>query len=87
MAKTAPKEESLSRFKQDLKNKDLGRLYVFYGEEMFLLEHYLGQVKKLLLDPLTESFNYHRFNGETFDPVAFASAVESLPMMAEHTLI
>lgn len=87
MAKTAPKEESLSRFKQDLKNKDLGRLYVFYGEEMFLLEHYLGQVKKLLLDPLTESFNYHRFNGESFDPVAFASAVESLPMMAEHTLI
>lgn len=87
MAKTGTKEESLSRLKQDLKKKELGRLYVFYGEERFLLEHYLGQVKKLLLDPLTEAFNHHRFNGETFDTAAFADAVEGLPMMAEHTLI
>ena len=52
-----------------------------------MLEHYLGQVKKLLLDPLTESFNYHRFHTENFDAAAFADAVEGLPMMAEHTLI
>ena len=87
MAKTGPKEDGLNRLKQEIKNKDLGRLYVFFGEEVFLLEHYLGQVKKLLLDPLTESFNYHRFNTETFDAAAFADAVEGLPMMAEHTLI
>ena len=60
---------------------------MFHGEELFLLEHYLGQVKKLLLDPLTESFNYHRFHTENFDAAAFADAVEGLPMMAEHTLI
>ena len=60
---------------------------MFYGEELFLLEHYLGQVKKLLLDPLTESFNFHRFHTENFDAPAFADAVEGLPMMAEHTLI
>ena len=70
-----------------MRNKELGRLYVFYGEELFLLEHYLGQVKKLLLDPLTESFNFHRFHTENFDAAAFADAVEGLPMMAEHTLI
>ena len=87
MAKTGPKEETLSRLKLAIRNKELGRLYLFYGEERFLLEHYLGQVKKLLLEPLTESFNFHRFNPETFDTTAFADAVEGLPMMAEHTLI
>ena len=87
MAKTAPKEDALNKLKLELRNKELGRLYVFHGEELFLLEHYLGQVKKLLLDPLTESFNYHRFHTENFDAAAFADAVEGLPMMAEHTLI
>ena len=87
MAKTAPKEDALNKLKLELRNKELGRLYVFHGEELFLLEHYLGQVKKLLLDPLTESFNFHRFHTENFDAPAFADAVEGLPMMAEHTLI
>ena len=85
MAKTAPKEDALNKLKLELRNKELGRLYVFHGEELFLLEHYLGQVKKLLLDPLTESFNYHRFHTENFDAAAFDDAVEGLPMMAEHT--
>ena len=62
-------------------------LYVFHGEETFLLNHYLQQLKKCLLDELTESFNYHRFNAETFDLVAFADAVENLPMMADHTMV
>ena len=40
-----------------------------------------------MLDALTESFNYHRFNTETFDLTAFSEAVENLPMMAERTLV
>ena len=85
----AKKEEAniLQELKRDLKAKELGRLYFFYGEETFLLNHYLGQVKKLLLDPLTESFNFHRMNNETFDIRSFADAVENMPMMAENTLV
>ena len=84
------KKETPSRLpelKQALKNRTPDRLYIFHGEETFLLHHYLGQLKKQLLDPLTESFNYHRLNAETFDIQTFADAVENLPMMAEHTLI
>lgn len=62
-------------------------MYFFYGEETFLMNHYLGMIRKLLLDPLTETFNYHRFTNETFDTTAFAGAVENLPMMAEYTLV
>ena len=85
----AKKQElnTLPELKQQLKNKNLGRLYVFHGEEVFLLNHYLGQIRKQLLDPLTESFNYHRFNHETFAIRDFADAVENLPMMAEFTFV
>ena len=52
-----------------------------------MLHHYLEQIKKQLLDELTESFNYHRLNNETFDLQAFADAVENLPMMADATFV
>ena len=87
MAKKEEKSSGLQELKQALKNKDLGNLYFFHGEETFLLHHYLGQIRKQLLDPLTESFNYHRLNNETFDIQTFADAVENLPMMAEYTLV
>ena len=87
MAKKAPQSNSLQTLKQDLKNKTPGRLYIFYGEETFLLNHYFGQLKKQLLDELTESFNFHKLNNETFDIQSFADSVENMPMMAEATLV
>ena len=87
MAKKQPAGNSLQLLKQALKSKNLGRLYMFHGEETFLLHHYLEQMKKQLLDELTESFNSHRLNNETFDMRSFADAVENLPMMAENTFV
>ena len=87
MAKKQPVDSGIFQLKTALKQKTLGRLYVFHGEETFLLHHYLAQMKKLLLDPLTEAFNYHRLNSETFELRAFADAVENLPMMAEFTFV
>ena len=87
MAKKPAAPNGLPQLKTELKNKDLGRLYFFHGEETFLLHHYLNQVRKQLIDPLTESFNYHRYTAETFDLRDFADAVENLPMMADHTYV
>ena len=80
-------DESLQVLKSDLREKTPRRLYVFFGEEQFLLNHYLGMLKKLLVDPLTESFNFHRFTSENFDMQSFADSVENLPMMAESTMV
>lgn len=85
--KTAPAGNALQELKAQLKSKELGRLYFFHGEETFLLNHYLTQMKKQLLDELTEAFNYHRLNNETFDIQNFSDAVENLPMMAEATFV
>lgn len=87
MAKKAPQSDNLQTLKNDIRAKQPGRLYIFCGEEVFLLHHYFAQMKRLLLDELTESFNYHSMNAETFDIQTFADSVENLPMMAEHTLV
>lgn len=80
-------DSALRELKAAIKAKKPGRLYFFHGEENFLLRYYLEQLRKLLLDELTESFNYHRFTSETFDLQSFADAVENLPMMAESTMV
>ncbi len=80
-------DNSLQLLKADIKSGQTKRLYIFHGEEVFLLNHYLGQLKKLLVDQLTESFNYHKLTKENFDMRSLADAVESLPMMAENTFV
>lgn len=87
MASNGVELNGFQELKKQLKRKEPGRLLFFHGEEVFLLHHYLEQIKKLLLDPLTESFNYHKLTNENFDLQSFADAVENLPMMAEHTLV
>ena len=86
MAKQAP-QDALQQLKASIKSAAPERLYIFHGEEQFLQAHYLQQLKKSVLDELTESFNFHVFTAENFDLQAFADAVENLPMMAERTLV
>ena len=86
MAKKQEANDNLPLLKAAIRDKNIGRLYVFHGEEVFLLHHYFNQLRKQLIDPLTESFNYHKFTAENFDIPEFADAVENLPMMAECTM-
>ena len=87
MAKQIENANAIQDLRQAIRNKQVERFYIFYGEETFLLSHYTQQLKKLLVDPLTESFSFHKLTKESFDILAFADAVESLPMMAESTFI
>ena len=87
MARKQIEENSLQELKSAIRAKMPERLYIFHGEEKFLLHHYFNQLKNLLLDDLTESFNYHKFNSETFSLQSFVDSVEAFPMMAEHTLV
>lgn len=87
MAKHEERSVGVQELKAAIRNKQADRLYFFHGEETFLLHHYLGQLRKLLLDELTEAFNFHKLTAETFDLQTFADSVENLPMMAGHTLV
>lgn len=87
MKKQEDKPNAIQELKLDIRNKQTKRLYFFHGEETFLLHHYLEQLKKLLLDDLTEAFNFHKLTTETFDLQSFADSVENLPMMAENSMV
>ena len=87
MAKKSFETDNFQELKNALRNKEMGRLYIFHGEEVFLLQYYFDKIKKLLVDDLTESFNFHSLNHENFELQSFVDAVENFPMMAEHTLV
>lgn len=87
MAKKTEEPNLLQQLKEDIKQGEPSRLYFFYGEETFLLHHYLKQLRKIVIDPLTESFNFHKLTAENFDLRSFADCVENLPMMAERTMV
>lgn len=79
--------DGYQRFKEALKSGAFQRMYVFYGEEDYLIHSCRKAMKKKLIDPLTEDFNYHRFNQENFTIDGFQEAVEALPMMSETTMV
>ena len=87
VAKKDSGSQGIQELKTALREQRTERLYIFHGEEVFLLHYYLEQLKKRLVDELTESFNYHKLTKENFELQSFADAVESLPMMAEHTFV
>lgn len=87
MAKNQEPTNDIQKLKTAIRERRLDNLYIFYGEESFLLHHYLGQMKKQLIDPVTESFNFNKLTKENFGLRNLADAVESLPMMAENTFV
>lgn len=62
-------------------------LYIFYGEERYLLQTMARQLKELLIPGGFEEFNYHRLTGKGLTVQELAETAEAMPMMAEHTLI
>ena len=87
MAKKEDNSGSIQQLKAAIKEGNLAKLYIFHGEETFLLHHYLERIKKQRIDELTESFNFHKLTNETFGIQQLADAVENLPMMAEYTFV
>ena len=72
------------KFRADLAAGELGTVYVFHGEESYLREYYLGEVRKLLIPAGFEEFNYHKLEGKNLtiqDLAEMAEATPSLPRM------
>ncbi len=86
MAKTTP-DKGYQKLKGDLAAGEIGQVYVFYGEESYLREYYLGELKKNLVPAGFEEFNYHRLDGRSLSMAQLIEAVEAMPMMAERTMV
>lgn len=62
-------------------------LYMLRGEEDYLRDSYLDELRALCVEEGTEAFNLHRFRGPTLDMTAFRDAVEAMPFMGERTFV
>ena len=85
--KAKPNNAAYQKLKQDIKEGTIGTLYVFHGEETYLRDHYLKQMKEKLLPAGMEEFNLHTLSGKDFDVKTLAQMVDCLPMMSARTMI
>ena len=79
--------EAFQKLKNDLSAGAPGCAYIFYGEESYLREYYLGELRKKLVPAGFEEFNYHRMEGKDLTVQSLSEMAEAMPMMAERTLI
>lgn len=78
----------LSQFRADLKSGRLSGVYLFAGEEEYLIRHYLSELKSAVdIDSAFAVFNYQSFEGEEIDFALITEAVKSPPMMSDYKLI
>ncbi len=70
-----------------LRSEGPARVYILRGEEDYLRDSFLAELKKQCLDSDTEAFNHHRLQGPALDVAQLTECVEAMPFMGERTLI
>ena len=80
-------DDSYQRLTEDLKAGHAERLYFFHGEEPYLMERSLEQLRRLLIQDGAGAFNHHRLEGRNVTPALLTDTVDLLPVFSERTLI
>ncbi|MCL2082972.1 MAG: DNA polymerase III subunit delta [Oscillospiraceae bacterium] len=81
------KQEGYQKLRKQLKEGSFSQVYVFHGQESFLLNHYLGLLQKALVPDGTEAFNLHKFDGRCVGYAALKETVMDAPFMSDAKLI
>ena len=87
MAAEKKKNAGYDRLRRAIKDASPARAYLFYGEESYLRQTYVQQLQSLLIPKGSEDFNLHRLSGGRLTAQDVADAVETMPMMAQNTLV
>ena len=78
----------IQSFKSSLKNDEISGIYLFSGEEDYLVRYYLKTLRdKIAGDEAFAIFNNPVFDGEEIDFSQIIEAVKSPPMMSDFKLI
>lgn len=81
-----PKGISYDDLRKKIKSGDMGGAFIFIGEETYLRDRALEDIRTLLIPKGAESFNVHIIDSAG-GMEAVAQAVNSLPMLCEHILV
>lgn len=77
---------SMEELKAQLKSKELGNLYLLFGEEGYLIRQYLDVLEKIIVQPGFESMNKVVLEGKV-EAQAVIDNSETLPVFAEKKLV
>lgn len=83
----AKSKYTVSKFQADLKAQHIAPLYLFYGEEDFLVKQLIESLQNAVLQPGDEDFNLDVLYGSEADGAAIVNIAMSFPMMAERRLV
>ncbi|HHV38403.1 MAG TPA: DNA polymerase III subunit delta [Tepidimicrobium sp.] len=74
-------------FIQVLKSNRLKPVYLFYGEEYYLIDELVDRVKKAYVDDGLEALNYTSLEGKKLSFEKLMNACETLPFMADKKIV
>lgn len=81
------KPNGAEKLKNALKSGDFDRLYLITGDESYLKEYYLKELKQKVVDDTFREFNLVELEGKSMTPEALNDAIESYPAMSERKLV
>lgn len=89
MAKRKFEEKQLNYNEEVRKLKSEGpkSLYLLWGPEDYLREHYLQNLKELCVPDGENSFSYKRMDGPDLDLRELAEAIDAIPFMTERSFV
>lgn len=76
-----------TQLKTQIKSGSYENAYLIYGEESYLKEYYVGIMKKKIVDPAFESFNFHQFEGKDSELDDILKDAQMLPMMSDYNFV
>ena len=65
----------------------IAAFYILHGDERYLLERSLGEIRRRLCPDGLDGFNYKRFEGRSILTDDLEDAINTLPAFAERTLV
>lgn len=81
------KESVLPELKKRIKAGEISGIYLFYGEEVYLKEFYLGKLKEAIPDGGFAEFNHVLLDGKNLQSDQVDDAIESFPVMSDRKLV
>ena len=75
------------QFVDNVKSKKLKSVYLFYGEEVYLIDYAIKKLKETYISKSLEALNYKVLAGEDINFEKILNACETLPFMADKKIV
>lgn len=73
--------------KEQIKSGSFSNVYMIYGDEGYLKEHYVSKLKKAVVEPSFADFNFHEYEEKNTSINEILQDAEMLPMMSEYSFL